>query len=67
MFLEQYAEVPVQVTGFGSNEWVQGKIEAMGPLLDHFVGVCILANTIGMACEHFGMVVSGRRWNMPGL
>ena len=45
--------MPPKVTGIGSVDWVQGKIERMNPLMDSFVSLSILANAVAMACEHF--------------
>ena len=52
-FLDRFAPVPQKFTGVGSVHWVKGRMESMGSLSDAFVSLCIVANTLGMACEHF--------------
>jgi hypothetical protein len=53
VFLEAFAVVPLRERGIGSVRWVQDVVEGLGPLLELTVGLSILLNTAGMACEHF--------------
>jgi hypothetical protein len=52
-FLSEFALVPVKITGVGSVHWMNEKMEKMGSMSEIVVTLCIVANTVGMACEHF--------------
>jgi hypothetical protein len=52
-YLERFSMSQVKATGIGSVHWAEERKEQIGSLSELLVGLCILANTVGMACEHF--------------